>query len=104
MQNLGASPGTWALSKTGKKSAGDSEGFTPYCEKLSSGDVIGCEADMSEGVIRFWKNGINLGAAFTDLSGRGLTLVPAICIGSNNGSKNATVTLVEFEGQGVGPQ
>lgn len=97
MQNLGASPGTWALSKTGKKSAGDSEGFTPYCEKLSSGDTIGCEADMTEGVIRFWKNGQHLGAAFTGLNNRGLTLVPAICIGSNNGSKMASVKIMEFE-------
>ena len=95
-QNLGASPGTWALSKTGKKSAGDTSGFTGYCERLLSGDVVGCEADLSEGTIRFWKNGVHLGVAFTGLENRGLTLVPAICIGSNSGGKQAEVTFVEF--------
>jgi hypothetical protein len=34
------------------------------------------------GTIRFWRNGNHLGVAFTGLAGRGLTLVPAICIGS----------------------
>jgi hypothetical protein len=59
------------------------------------GDVIGCEADMAEGTIRFWKNGVHLGVAFAGLENRGLTLVPAICIGSNSGGKTAEVTLVD---------
>jgi Kip1 ubiquitination-promoting complex protein 1 len=96
VQNLGASSGSWALSKTGKKSAGDSEGFAPFSDKLLTGDVIGCEADMNEGVVRFWRNGVNLGVAFTGLAGRGYCLVPAICIGSNSGGKTSGVTLVEF--------
>ena len=95
-QNLGASLGTWALSKTGKKSAGDATGFTGFCERIVSGDVIGCEADLTEGTIRFWKNGVHLGVAFTGLENRGLTLVPAICIGSNSGGKTAEVTFVEW--------
>ena len=81
-QNLGACPGTWALSKTGKVSQGDADSFKPFAEKLVGGDVIGCEADLTDGVVRFWKNGANLGVAFTGLAGRGYTLVPSICIGS----------------------
>jgi len=96
MQNLGASPCTWALSKTGKKSSGDAEGFQPYSDKIVHGDTVGCEADMTEGVIRFWKNGTRLGAAFTNLLGRGLALVPAVCIGSNSGGKDSAVRIVEF--------
>jgi hypothetical protein len=48
-QNLGASPGTWALSKTGKVSCGDEEAFKPFVDKLVPEDVVGCEADMTEG-------------------------------------------------------
>ena len=81
-QNLGASPGTWALSKTGKISSGDDVGFRSFTDKISAGDVIGCEADMNEGFIRFWRNGQHLGAAFSGLAGKHYTLVPAVCIGS----------------------
>ena len=96
MQNLGASPGSWALSKTGKKSSGDTDGFSHFCDKLTAGDIIGCEADMREGVIRFWRNGTLLGAAFTGLADKGYTLVPAVCIGTNSGGKVSVVTLLEF--------
>ena len=98
-QNLGASPGTWAISKTGKVSCGDAEGFHPFSEKFGHGDVIGAEADMGEGIIRFWKNGNLLGTAFQGLglSDRRLTLVPAVCLGSNTGGKASSATLVEFD-------
>ena len=63
------------------------------------GDVIGCEADMNEGIIRFWRNGQHLGAAFSGLAGKGYTLVPAVCIGSNQGAKVSSVALVEWPAQ-----
>ena len=51
---------------------------------------------MAEGTVRFWKNGVDLGVAFTGLDKRNLNLVPAICIGSNSGGKPAEVTFVEW--------
>lgn len=105
-QNLGASPMTWAISKTGKVSSGGPEGFQPFSEKFGDKDIIGCEADLIEGIIRFWKNGSLLGTAFRDLNslpenqpekGRPLTLVPAVCLGSNSGGKPSVARLVPFE-------
>ena len=34
------------------------------------------------GTIRFWRGRTHLGVAFSGLLNRGLTLVPAVCIGS----------------------
>jgi len=106
-QNLGASPSTWAISKTGKVSQGDEEAFRPFSEKFQGNDTIGAEADLREGIIRFWKNGTILGTAFFNLlqdrgGGGGakrqpLTLVPAVCLGSNSGGKSSSATLVEFQ-------
>jgi hypothetical protein len=98
-QNLGASPNTWAISKTGKVSCGDSEGFRSFSEKFQHGDVIGAEADLVDGLIRFWKNGNLLGTAFSRLldGGAELTLVPAVCLGSNHGGKASGAKLTEFD-------
>ena len=110
-QNLGASAGTWAISKTGKVSQGDEEAFRPFSEKFGAEDVIGAEADLVEGTIRFWKNGSLLGTAFHNLlqpsevaggeaaggaKRQPLNLVPAVCLGSNAGGKNSSATIVEF--------
>ncbi len=101
-QNLGASPFTWAISKTGKISSGDPlHGFQHFSEKFKGDDVIGAEADLNEGIIRFWKNGNLLGTAFSNIdnsrAGRPLTLVPAVCLGSNTGEKSSSATLVDFD-------
>jgi len=103
-QNLGASPNTWAISKTGKVSCGDSEGFRSFSEKFQHGDVIGAEADLNDGSIRFWKNGNLLGTAFTRLldGGGELALVPAVCLGSNGGGKLSTAKLTEFSPEWLG--
>ena len=95
-QNLGAAPSTWAISKTGKVSCGDTEGFQPFAEKLGPPDVIGAEADLEQGTVRFWRNGQLLGTAFQGLQ-RHLCLVPACCLGSNNSGKLSAATLVEFD-------
>lgn len=100
-QNLGASAGTWAISKTGKVSCGDADGFHPFSEKFGPNDTIGAEADMNEGIIRFWKNGNLLGTAFQGigigLEDRKVCLVPAVCLGSNTGGKASSAMLVEFD-------
>jgi cytochrome oxidase Cu insertion factor (SCO1/SenC/PrrC family) len=60
-QNLGAAPNTWAISKTGKISCGDKDGFHPFAEKLGPPDVIGAEADLENGTSKF--GGLNLSLA-----------------------------------------
>ena len=101
-QNLGAAPNTWAISKTGKVSCGDSEGFQPFSEKFGPPDVIGAEVDLREGTVRFWRNGVLLGTAFHGLADRGLCLVPAVCLGSNNSGKLSSAQLVEFDAEWLG--
>ncbi len=103
-QNLGASPFTWAISKTGKVSCGDAQNFQPFSEKFAANDVIGAEADLNEGIIRFWKNGVLLGTAFNSIfaTDRTLTLVPAVCLGSNTGGKASSATLVDFPEAWIG--
>ena len=54
------------------------------------------EADLEQGTVRFWRNGALLGTAFQGLT-RGLCLVPAVCLGSNNSGKLSAATLVEFD-------
>ena len=103
-QNLGAAPNTWAISKTGKISCGDTEGFHPFSDKLNPPDVIGAECDLAAGTIRFWNNGVLLGTAFQGLGGRGLCLVPAVCLGSNTSGKPTSVELVEFNLAWLGPR
>lgn len=94
-QNLGAAPNTWAVSKTGKISCGDQEGFHPFSDKIEQGSIVGAEADLNKGIIRFWKNGVLLGTAFQGLAGRGLWLIPAVCLGSNTGG-NGKVSVSEL--------
>jgi serine/threonine protein kinase len=98
-QNLGAAPFTWAVSKTGKISCGDQEGFHPFSDKIEQGSIVGAEVDLNKGIIRFWKNGMLLGTAFQGLAGRGLWLIPAVCLGSNTGGsgKVSVSELREFD-------
>ncbi|TMW60609.1 hypothetical protein Poli38472_000651 [Pythium oligandrum] len=42
-------------------------GSTSYGEKWKAGDVIGCLLDLESREMTFYRNGINLGVAFTDL-------------------------------------
>ena len=43
---------------------------------------------------RFWRNDVDLGIAFSDVSVPGGRLVPAVCLGSASGGKSCTVTIV----------
>jgi len=91
-QNVGAADHSWALSKSGKVSCG--EGWQTYAGKLESGDVVGVELDFNAGTLTFYKNGENLGVAFSNLDGRGYLMLPAICLGSNYGERESSATLL----------
>ena len=91
-QNVGAADHSWALSKSGKVSCG--EGWQTYAGKLESGDVVGVELDFNSGTLSFYKNGENLGVAFSNLDGRGYLMLPAICLGSNYGERESSATLL----------
>ncbi len=91
-QNVGAADHSWALSKSGKVSCG--EGWQTYAGKLESGDVVGVELDFNAGTLSFYKNGENLGVAFSNLDGRGYLMMPAICLGSNYGERESSAQLL----------
>ena len=95
-QNLGTCEGTWGLSKTGKISRGNADGFTAFGDKLQSDDRIACEADMNEGVIRMWRNGISMGVVFASVPTADTILVPAVCIGNNLAGRLSQATLIDF--------
>ena len=71
---LGTDAHSYAYGGTGKKSSGGS--FETYGESFGRGDVIACALDLDAGEVRFFKNGIDLGMAYSwhagDLQGRAL--------------------------------
>lgn len=77
-KNVGAAPGSWGYSSSGKKSAG-SPSFTPYGPPFNTGDVIKMELNCNAGVLRYFRNGRDLGHAFVGLTG--IELFPAVCMG-----------------------
>ena len=90
--SLGAHVSSFAYSKTGKKGGGSLEGFTPYGSPMVTGDIIMCDADVSRGTVRFYRNGMDQGIAF-DVGIKGRKLLPVVCLGSNNGGKLTRVEL-----------
>lgn len=79
-QNIGATPNTWCLSRTGKVS--DGTGFVHYTGRLEVGDTVGVHVDLKRHTIRFFVNGEDRGIAFSNKPLKGRTLVPAVCAGS----------------------
>ena len=61
-QNLGASPGSWCFSKTGK--IGDGSGFTDYGRPFTCGDVVTVTLDMDNCTLAFTVNGEPQGVAY----------------------------------------
>lgn len=53
----------WGYGGTGKKS--NSKQFDNYGEAFGMNDTIGCLLDLDKGEIKFFKNGVDLGTAFT---------------------------------------
>jgi len=43
---------------------------TPYGDRWAAGDVISCAIDMDRGTIQYWRNGKDLGVAFTNIRRR----------------------------------
>ncbi|WP_234086745.1 SPRY domain-containing protein [Azonexus sp. R2A61] len=60
-------------------------GGIAYGETYASGDVIGVALDMDAGIVRFYKNGLDQGVAFTGLAGQ---LFPSL----ENGNIGTTKT------------
>lgn len=90
-QNLGVSPGSWCYSKTGNSSDGVS-GMRPYGVAYGQGDVVTVVLDADMGTLRFEVNGEDQGiAASSGLAGR--PLVPAVCLGSSSGHRQARVSI-----------
>jgi hypothetical protein len=54
---------------------------TTYGESWSTGDVIGCALDLSAGSMSFYRNGTDLGVAFTGLAK--VALAPAVSLARN---------------------
>jgi hypothetical protein len=97
-QNLGASAASWCFSKTGKK--GDGGAFLNYGRSFTNGDVIGATLDLDAGTLSFSVNGEDQGVAYNakdnGLFNPGVSLVPAVCLGSSDGNKTARVSLVSM--------
>lgn len=94
--NLGASAGSWAYSKTGKKCAEHGVGWQDYGAVFRTGDVITCVVDMERKCINFLLNGMDQGVAYGPDAGfvKASKLVPAICMGSTKGSTVSEVSFV----------
>ena len=96
--NLGTGMGSWALSKSGKKS--DGSGWVPYVARptIGAGTILGLVLNMNAGTLEFFIDGASLGVAFEDLHMRGVSLTPALCVGSNTGGSECCATIIPFEG------
>lgn len=87
---LGAHADSWGYSgRTGDK--GDGSGFVAYGEPFSTGDTIGVDLDLNAGTLRFYKNGVDQGIAFS-WGLKGKPLLAAVCIGGvYSGYHQATI-------------
>ncbi len=105
-KNVGAFRGSWGWSSSGTKGHGEGS-FVAYGEGYGTGDIVGVELDCDKGELRFHKNGVDQGVAFsTGL--KGCTLVPAICLGgarsSSKSSKSSSVHKVQIYPSHTGVQ
>jgi hypothetical protein len=98
MANMGVAPGSWCFSRSGNRSAGTS--FEPFGTRMSEGDVvsmrIGINVEDGTAAIEFAVNGVSQGVAFTEEDGlAGRTLVPAVCLGSDEGGRRVAISVYE---------
>jgi len=78
-QNVGADRHSWGYSSLGSRNDGSPD-FEDYGSPFGTGDVITVVLDMDDGWVRFIKNGVDEGVAFsTGIKGR--TILPAVCVG-----------------------
>jgi hypothetical protein len=64
-----------------------------YGSSLANGDVIGIALDMDAGTLRYFKNGVDLGIAYTGLTG---TLFPAFSYSDNTSRVTANFGATPF--------
>ncbi|XP_017877954.1 ATP-dependent RNA helicase Ddx1 [Ceratina calcarata] len=77
--DLGTDKFGFGFGGTGKKS--NAKQFDSYGEAFGMHDVIGCLLDLSKGEIRFTKNGVDLGVAFTlNAQQKSQTFYPAVVL------------------------
>jgi hypothetical protein len=53
-------------------------GYGPYGQTAGAGDVIGVALDVDDGTLTFFKNGVSMGVAFTNLLRGGVPLYPMV--------------------------
>lgn len=77
--DLGTDKFGFGFGGTGKKS--NARQFDNYGEPFGLHDVIGCLLDLQKGEIRYTKNGVDLGPAFTlNSQQKAMTLFPAVVL------------------------
>ncbi|XP_051168624.1 ATP-dependent RNA helicase Ddx1 [Leptopilina boulardi] len=77
--DLGTDKFGFGFGGTGKKS--NARQFDNYGESFGMHDVIGCLLDLQKGEIRFMKNGVDLGPAFTlNSQQKSMTFFPAVVL------------------------
>jgi Kip1 ubiquitination-promoting complex protein 1 len=60
------------------------ESSSDYGLKWQKGDVIGCCFDGDKRTLSFWKNGVDMGVAFSDVEqGPGIAFFPAASMSTN---------------------
>lgn len=64
--DLGTDRNGWGFGGTGKKS--HNRQFDSYGEAFGKSDIINCLLDLDKGEVRFMKNGVDLGVAFTGVN------------------------------------
>lgn len=94
--DLGTDRFSYGFGGTGKKS--NCKRFDDYGEAFGMHDVIGCLLDLDKSELRFTKNGVDLGQAFTiDNSLKGETFYPAVVLKNAEMQFNFGVTELKFK-------
>ena len=82
---FGNNAGSWSAYATQKYNNGATAAYGSFI----AGNVVGVVVDFGAGTLTYYKNGVSVGAAFTNLAGK--TVAPAA--GYLNGTLGSTITL-----------
>jgi len=73
------SPGdSWTFDGSKQQKFRNNTGGSNYGEYWNNGDVIGCSVDVDTKAIQYWRNGKDMGIAFSDVNTGGIRLVPIV--------------------------